>query len=133
MSNAQFAEAVSVDPFVRELHRRAVRVLNDSSLDREQRVSLIRKLQQRLLDHQSDQVRKAQRAAARKAAKGQRLFGQKGELLAAPSQVMARCRELGRIHPERDAEVVEPTRMPVGVAKVGNVHHRRTVLTLQKV
>ena len=36
MSIATFVEAISADPYVRELHRRAMRVLNDSSLDRAQ-------------------------------------------------------------------------------------------------
>ena len=37
MSNTTFIESQSSDPFVRELSRRAVRILNDQSLDRRQR------------------------------------------------------------------------------------------------
>jgi hypothetical protein len=133
MSNAQFVEAVSADPLIKELHHRAVRVLNDSSLDREQRIGLIRQLQQRLLAHQTDQIKKAQRVAAKKAAKGQRLYGQNGELVAVPSQVVARRRELGKRQPVREATVVAPKRLQVVVAKVGNVSPRRSVLTLQRV
>ena len=52
MSDSQFIEAISPDPFVREIHRRAMRVLNDPMLDRNQRVTQIRKLQQILVEHQ---------------------------------------------------------------------------------
>jgi hypothetical protein len=133
MSNAQFAEAESADPFVKELHRRAVRVLNDSSLDREQRIGLIRQLQQRLLAHQTDEFKKAQRVAAKKAAKGQRLYGPDGELMAVPSQVVARRRELGSRQPVQEEVVVEPKRLQVVAAKVGHFAPRRPVLTLQRV
>lgn len=37
MSNTTFIESQSSDPFVRELSRRAIRILNDQSLDRRQR------------------------------------------------------------------------------------------------
>ena len=40
MATTQFVEAISKDPYVRELHRRAVRVPSDPSLDHEQRLVL---------------------------------------------------------------------------------------------
>ena len=52
MSNSDFIEAFSPDPFVRDIHRRAMRVLNDSTLGRHQRELHIRKLQQILIEHQ---------------------------------------------------------------------------------
>ena len=55
MSDSQFIEAYSSDPFVRDIHRRAMRVLNDPMLDRHQRVFHIRKLQQILVEHQQKQ------------------------------------------------------------------------------
>ena len=55
MSDSQFIEAFSSDPFVRDIHRRAMRVLNDPILDRHQRVFHIRKLQQILVEHQQKQ------------------------------------------------------------------------------
>ena len=60
MSDSQFIEAFSSDPFVRDIHRRAMRILNDPMLDRNQRVFHIRKLQQILLEHQSKQAAKAE-------------------------------------------------------------------------
>ena len=60
MSDSQFIEAFSSDPFVRDIHRRAMRVLNDPMLDRNQRVFHIRKLQQILLEHQSKLAAKAE-------------------------------------------------------------------------
>ncbi len=59
MSDSQFIEALSSDPIVRDIHRRAMRVLNDPMLDRNQRVFHIRKLQQILVEHQSKQAAKA--------------------------------------------------------------------------
>ena len=70
MSNAQFSEALSDDPFIKDLHRRAVRVLNDPSLDRKQRVELIRQLQQRLLAHQAGEANKSKKVASRGQSKG---------------------------------------------------------------
>ena len=58
MSDSQFIEAFSTDPFVRDIHRRAMRILNDPTLDRNQRVFHIRKLQQILEDHQQNQSAK---------------------------------------------------------------------------
>ena len=37
MSNTQFIEAFSTDPFVRDIHRRALGYLNDPSLGRKER------------------------------------------------------------------------------------------------
>jgi hypothetical protein len=40
MSTTTFIEATSADPFIRDLHRQAVRLLNDPSLDRRRRESI---------------------------------------------------------------------------------------------
>ena len=103
MSNAQFSEALSDDPYVKDLHRRAVRVLNDSSLDREQRIELIRQLQHRLVVHQAGEVSKATRQAAQRKSKGHKLVDQNGATVAAPSQVMASRRELSKRQAEQEA------------------------------
>ena len=58
MSDTSFIEAFSTDPVVRDIHRRVVRVLNDPTLERSQRVSHVRRLQQLLVDHQQKQVTK---------------------------------------------------------------------------
>jgi hypothetical protein len=58
MSDSQFIEAFSEDPFVRDIHRRAMRILNDPTLDRNQRVFHIRKLQKILVEHQQKQAAK---------------------------------------------------------------------------
>lgn len=52
MSSTQFIEALSADPFVKELSRRAIRILNDPTLDRQQREDHIRRLQSLLVGHQ---------------------------------------------------------------------------------
>lgn len=53
MSKGMFLECSSSDPVVRALARQAVRVLNDHSLDREQRVRLITRIKFDLEAHQS--------------------------------------------------------------------------------
>ena len=58
MSDTSFIEAFSTDPIVRDIHRRVVRVLNDPTLGRSQRVSHVRRLQQLLVDHQQKQAAK---------------------------------------------------------------------------
>lgn len=131
MSNAQFAEAVSADPFIQKLHRRAVRVLNDQTLDREQRVRLIRQLQQSLLSHQADVANKANKTATRKA-KGQRLFGANGEPVAVPSQILARRREMRERPPELAAPEARPERLHVVADKGRDASRRRPTLTLAR-
>lgn len=50
MSNTPFAEALSADPAERAIARKVTRILNDSTLDRQQREALVRKAQRELLD-----------------------------------------------------------------------------------
>lgn len=94
MSIATFVEATSADPYVRELHRRAMRVLNDSSLDRAQREEQIRHIQRALLLHQSDVAAKAAKAAAKKVLRAQSERANCAPGLAHPSQILNRRREL---------------------------------------
>ena len=75
MSITTFVEATSADPFVRDLHRKAVRLLNDPSLDRKQREFHMRRLQSILIEQQSRENR--------------------NQGVADPSQVAARRKEFG--------------------------------------
>jgi len=59
MSKAPFLECVSEDPVIKALARQAVRLLNDPSLDRQQREVRVRKVQSLLLDHPASVARKA--------------------------------------------------------------------------
>jgi len=90
-----FVEAVSADPFVRELHRRAVRLLNDPSLDRQQRELHVRRLQGILLEHQAKQASMAAKLAQRKAGREQLSRINRNQGVADQSQVVARRREFG--------------------------------------
>jgi hypothetical protein len=56
MSITTFVEATSADPFVRALHRKAVRLLNDPSLDRRRREFHMRRLQSILIEHLAQAV-----------------------------------------------------------------------------
>ena len=92
-----FVEAVSEDPFVRDLHRRAVRFLNDPSLDRKQREFHVRRLQGILLEHQAKQVAKAAQLAQKKAGREQLSRTNRNQGVADQSQVVARRREFGPV------------------------------------
>ncbi len=51
MSNTPFVESLSTDPIERAIARKVTRLLNDSSLDRQLRVTLIKKSQRDLIRH----------------------------------------------------------------------------------
>ena len=97
MSGTQFIEAFSKDPFVRDIHRRAVGYLNDPSLDRKEREVQIRRLQAMLVDHQMKESAKAGRLAVKTEVREQasRSTGNKG--VAEVSQVIARRREFAAV------------------------------------
>jgi hypothetical protein len=93
MSTPTFVEATSADPFVRDLHRKAVRLLNDSSLDRKQREFHVRRLQSILVEHQAKQDAKAARLLAKKASREQQSRENRNQGFADPSQIAARRKE----------------------------------------
>ena len=95
MSTTTFVEATSADPFARDLYRRAMRLLNDSTLDRKQRELHIKRLQGLLIEHQVKQDAKAQRLAAKAAKREQVPRAERNQTVADPSQVLARRKELG--------------------------------------
>ena len=95
MSTTTFVEATSADPFIRDLHRKAVRVLNDPSLDRQQREFHVRRLQSILLEHQARQDAKAARLLAKKVSREQVSRENRNQGVADPSQVLARRKEFG--------------------------------------
>ena len=65
MSITTFVEATSADPFVRALHRKAVRLLNDPSLDRRRREFHMRRLQSILVEHLAQQSARAEKLEAK--------------------------------------------------------------------
>lgn len=58
MSNVAFAELASADPVERGIARRALRILNDTSLNRAQRETLVRRAQLDLLAHRAATARR---------------------------------------------------------------------------
>ena len=118
MPNAPFIEAHSGDPFVEELSRRAVRILNDPSLDRTQRELHIRRLQGLLRDREVSQT-SANVAREAKSAKRNEARSPGGPVVANPSQVVARHKEFRRAPSAPQTlpspETAEPNavRMPV--------------------
>jgi hypothetical protein len=95
MSTTTFVEATSADPFIRDLHRKAVRLLNDPSLDRRLREFHMRKLQSILIEHQAKQAAKAARALAKQASREKTSRENRNQGVADPSQVLARRKEFG--------------------------------------
>ena len=53
MSEMQFIELGSTDPVERAIARKVVRILNDRTLDRQQREALVRRAQEELRRHQA--------------------------------------------------------------------------------
>jgi hypothetical protein len=51
MSNTPFVETLSQDPVERAIARKVQRILNDTSLDRQQCENLVRKAQRELIEH----------------------------------------------------------------------------------
>ena len=107
MSTTPYVEATSNDPFVRELHRRAMRLLNDPSLDRRQREFHMRRLQSILLEHQGKQIAVAAKLAAKSAKREQVSRTNRNQGVADQSQVVARRKEFER-EPEKAVEQAEP-------------------------
>ena len=101
MSTTTFVEAHSADPYIRELHRKAVRLLNDPTLDRQQREFHVRRLQAALLEHQAREDLKAAREAEKKGKREQASRADRNKGVADQSQVLARRREFARTQQER--------------------------------
>lgn len=95
MQHTAFVEATSADPFIRQLHRNAIRLLNDPSLDRQQREFHVRRIQSLLVEHQAKQAAKAQKKAAKEATRDQVSRNNRNQKVADPSQVVARRNEFG--------------------------------------
>ena len=142
MSTTTFVEATSADPFIRDLHRRAVRVLNDPSLDRQQREFHVRRLQSILIEHQAKQEAKAARLLAKKASREQVSRENRNQGVADPSQVLARRKEFGAPVKEQ-MEVIEqvaplveiaPQAIPSAIAANDNLvpGRKRPVLRLKR-
>ncbi len=132
-----FVEAVSEDPFVRDLHRRAVRLLNDPSLDRQQRELHVRRLQGILLEHQAKQAVRAEQLAQKKAGREQLSRSLRNQGVADQSQLLARRREFGPTASRTDEPVLkEPAELktkPVVIADDTILTGRsRPVLTLRR-
>ena len=133
MSSTQFVEALSEESFVRDLHRRAVRLLNDPTLDRQQREFHIKTLQSQLVAHQ-----------AKEAAKNRKLVGKGIQLeqvsrthgntkLADPSQVVSRRREFNQGEFQEQVPAPELQTQPVVAANDSCMKERsRSVLTLKR-
>ena len=145
MSTTEFVEATSADPFVRDLHRKAVRLLNDPTLDRKQREFHMGRLQSILLEHQAKQAAKAEKTAAKAAQREQVSRINRNQGVANPSQVVARRKEFGAAvkeqgqvkATEKAGSVVEKTSQAAPSAVAANDSHvpvrKRALLSLKRV
>ena len=135
MSNTAFIESQSSDPFVRELSRRAVRILNDQSLDRRQREAHIHRLQARLVDHQAKQALVTGQKAAKAANKGRISPTERRSVMADQRQVLSlrkefRPEEAVRQNVQAELNVVIPAAVAANDGYYPN--RRRSVLTLKR-
>jgi hypothetical protein len=132
MSTTTFVEAASADPFVRDLHRKAVRLLNDLSLDRSERVFHMRRLLSILIGYQAKQDAKAARLQEKKASRAQVSRENRNQRVADPSQVSARRREFGVTAKEQ--EVATARSIPAVVAANDRqvTRRNRPVLSLKR-
>jgi hypothetical protein len=105
MSITTFVEATSADPFVRDLHRMAVRLLNDPSLDRKRREFHMRRLQSRLIEYLARQAAKAEKLAAKSEQREQVSRANRNQRVADPSQVLARRKEFSKALPQTVEQV----------------------------
>ena len=64
MPNTAFVESQAADPVEQAIARKVMRLLNDTTLEREQRIELVRQAQRQLLGHRRQQ-REATELAAR--------------------------------------------------------------------
>ena len=135
MSNTAFVESQSSDPFVRELSRRAVRILNDQSLDRRQREALIHRLQARLLGHQAKQVLLAKQKAAKAAKKSKSIPAQRQSVEADQRQVLSLRKEFKpEVVATQEVQADLEAALPEAVAANDGYYpnRRRSVLTLKR-
>jgi hypothetical protein len=132
MSTTKFIEATSADPLVRELHRKAVRLLNDSSLDRKGREFHMRRLQSSLLEHHAKLAAKAARLEVRKGINPVSQ-GAARSAKADPAQVLACRREFASGAGQAASEATAGSAAIAVGPKHGQVSGRnRPVLTLRK-
>jgi hypothetical protein len=139
MSITTFVEATSADPFVRALHRKAVRLLNDPSLDRRRREFHMKRLQSILIEHLAKQSATTEKLAAKSVQREQVSRVNRNQMVADPSQVVARRKEFGKALPLQ-VEPMEPTtevalEEPKTAAAVNDnqmTGRRRPVLTLKR-
>ena len=130
MSTTQFAEVSSSDPYVQKLGRRAIRLLNDTTLERCQREKHIRDLQQMLLEHQAKQAAKAKRLEEKKSV-NQRPESARAQAMANTSQITARRKEFAQMAPSSCVICSEvPIAAPVVAKDAGQRRSLRPILSL---
>jgi hypothetical protein len=139
MSITTFVEATSADPFVRDLHRKAVRLLNDPSLDRKRREFHMRRLQTILIEHLAKQAARAEKLAAKSEQREQVSRANRNQGVADPSQVLARRKEFSKALPQTAEQVHRAAPVERGAphsAAAVNANQmtgrRRPVLTLKR-
>lgn len=135
MSNTVFVESQSSDPFVRELSRSAVRILNDQTLDRRQREALIHRLQARLVGHQAKEAMKAAQKAAKAAKKVGTERRERGLVQADQRQVLSLRKDFISEVVVEEVVSTEPKGVIPAVIAANDGYYpnrRRSVLTLKR-
>ena len=132
MSNHQFIECLSSDPFIRSLGRQVSRLMNDPTLGTRQRQRLVSKVQERLLAYQARQIVTASKKADNKKREST-TRSDVGQVTADPKGVAARRKEFQLVEVPAKAHVAneKPTK-PIAAndGHIGGWH--RPLLTLKR-
>lgn len=132
MSNHQFIECLSSDPFIRSLGRQVSRLMNDPTLGTHQRQRLVSKVQEKLLAYQASQIAKTlKKADNRKRESTTRSDG--SQVTADPKGVAARRKEfqLFEVPAKAPASTEKPaTHIAANDGHIGGWH--RPLLTLKR-
>lgn len=132
MSNYQFVECLSSDPFVRSLGRQVSRLMNDPTLGSVQKQRLVIGVQERLEAYQAAQMVKASKKG-RQQEKRETTVLTGGQVAADPKGLTARRREFGLV----EGTIKEPTvRQKPHLSIAANDEHsggwHRPLLTLKR-
>jgi hypothetical protein len=128
MSGQLFFEAFSSDPYVRQLHRRAVEILNDPDLNRHQRESRIRSIQAMLLDHSRQTAYKAKAVTTKN---GKSMKPVVSQAVAHQAQIETRRREFQQT-PATPATEVPPSISTEAPGVLQTIRNGALVLKLRK-
>ncbi len=132
MSNHQFSECLSSDPFIRSLGRQVSRLMNDPTLGPVQRERLVIRVQNRLEAYQAKQTVKASKKASKQEGR-EATSRSAGQVAADPKGLAARRKEFRLIEGSAKEPAVIQKPQPAIAANDGHIGGwHRPLLTLKR-